>query len=618
MRFCLVITLIIINQIIAYANECADVLDCLRKKELSNIHLEQTQSSSYDKLMFNWQIEFLKEFDIKLTDADFFRNNEPTEVTLGSVFYYINKGDYYFHNYIDKKLEALEYYKIALEQSRTLKDKRLECEVLKKILWFHRVNYLYDNNTYKGYLDDYKVAAYDNFEQANYHYFNLILNFKNYYVDQWNNASHMWLLRYFETNEAPFLKALTYTVFASYYEEINDYKKVKNCIEIAEEAFSKIPFNYKKNSVNQLLMFAARIASKDRNLEQLQYYLSQFDTTVTHKSNFQYKALYFFYGSVYDTLTGNYKSAYNKFMRYDLVLDSFKRYKYNDLLNELETIYQTAEKEKQILEEQQKAQTSRNWLVVAIVALILGTGIAILVQKNTAKKRQLAEQEVLLKQQRVENLLKEQELASIDAMIAGQEKERQEVANELHDDLGGLMASIKLHFNSFKKEPDEKTNNLYSKTESLIDEAYQKIRAIAHAKNSGVIAKHGLLKSINEMAQKVSIANNLTINVNDHGLDDRLENTMELTLFRVIQELITNIVKHSNASEANIHLTKHPDYLNIMIEDNGDGFDTAGITTRSQGMGLKSVDKRISHLGGSMNIDSEIGRGTTIIIEVPT
>jgi two-component system sensor histidine kinase DegS len=606
------------NQVVVHANECSDPLDCLRRKELSNIHLENTQLSSYDKLMLNWQIELLKEFDIKLTDSVFFKNHGPTEITLGSVYFYINKGDYYFHNFIDKKIEALEYYKTALEQSRTLGDKRLECEVLKKILWFHRINYLYDNNTYKSYLDDYKVAAYDNFELANYHYFNLILNFKNYYVDQWDNASHQWLIRYFETHEVPFLKAVTYTVFASYYEEINNYEKVWDGIRIAEEAFSKIPYNYKKNNVNQLLMFAARIAAKDRDLEQLNYYLSQFDTTVVNKSNFQFKALYFFYSSVYDTLTGDYKSAYHKYMRFDLSQDSLRRYKYNDLLNELETIYQTAEKEKQILEEQQKAQITRNWLVVAIVALVLGTGMAVLLQKNTAKKRQLAEQEVLLKQQRVENLLKAQELASIDAMIAGQEKERQEVANELHDDLGGLMASIKLHFNSFKSEPNQATNKLYEKTESLIDEAYQKIRAIAHAKNSGVIAKHGLLKSINEMAQKVSIANNLAINVNDHGLDDRLENTMELTLFRVIQELITNIVKHSNASEANIHLTKHSDYLNIMIEDNGDGFDTAGITTRSQGMGLKSVDKRISHLGGSMNIDSEIGRGTTIIIEVPT
>ena len=618
MRFTVVVLSIMINQVNGYANECSDALDCLRRKDLSNIHLEQSQLSGYDKLMLNWQFEFLKEFDITLTDGIFFDHNQPSKVTLGSVYFYINKGDYYFHNYIDRKIEALEYYKTALEQSRTLEDKRLECEVLKKILWFHRVNYLYDNNTYKSYLDDYKLAAYDNFELAHYHYFNLILNFKNYYLDQWDNASHQWLLRYFETNEAPFLKGISYTVFASYYEEINDYEKVWDGIRIAEEEFSKIPYNYKKNSVNQLLMYAARIAAKDRNIEQLEHYLSQFDTTLINKSNFQFKSLYFFYGSVYDTLNGDYKSAYHKYMRFDMSQDSIRRFKYNDLLNELETIYQTAEKEKQILEEQQKAQTSRNWLIVAIVALILGAGIAILMQKNTAKKRQLAEQEVLLKQQRVENLLKEQELASIDAMIAGQEKERQEVANELHDDLGGLMASIKLHFNSFQIQPDEKTNNLYSKTELLIDEAYQKIRAIAHAKNSGVIAKHGLLKSINEMAQKVSIANNLDIHVSDHGLEARLENSIELKLFRVIQELVTIIVKHSNASEANIHLTKHSDYLNIIIEDNGNGFDTSGITIKSKGMGLKSVDKRIAHLGGSMNIDSEIGNGTTIIIEVPT
>ncbi|MEQ9423916.1 MAG: sensor histidine kinase [Cyclobacteriaceae bacterium] len=256
-------------------------------------------------------------------------------------------------------------------------------------------------------------------------------------------------------------------------------------------------------------------------------------------------------------------------------------------------------------------------LVIAILFILFISTVYYLIQKNTNRKQQLAVQEKNIEKQKVATLLKEQELATIDAMIIGQEKERQRIANDLHDDLGSLMASIKLHFDSIKTNSTKGLTELHSKTDALIDEAYNKIRAIAHAKNSGMVAKEGLLKSVKEMANKVSVANNLTLTVSDHGLDKRMENSLELTLFRIIQELITNVVKHADASEANIHLTRHSDCLNIMIEDNGGGFDTSVVVKTDKGMGLRSIDKRISHLGGTVNIDSEIGKGTTIIIEVP-
>jgi len=112
--------------------------------------------------------------------------------------------------------------------------------------------------------------------------------------------------------------------------------------------------------------------------------------------------------------------------------------------------YQTEKKDQQIIVEQNRTNIRTNWLMAAIVLLILGSVVAILLQKNTSKKRTLAEQGREIQRQRAENLLKEQELLSIDAMIAGQEKERQYVANELHDDLGGLMATIQLHFENIK------------------------------------------------------------------------------------------------------------------------------------------------------------------------
>ncbi|MEM8926785.1 MAG: ATP-binding protein [Bacteroidota bacterium] len=275
---------------------------------------------------------------------------------------------------------------------------------------------------------------------------------------------------------------------------------------------------------------------------------------------------------------------------------------------------QTAEKEKQILIEQQRARTIRNWLIAATLAILLGAGIAILLQKNTTKKRLLAEQEALIKQQRVDNLLKEQELLSIDAMIAGQEKERQRVAGELHDDLGSLMATIKLHFDNINiSEEDLAMQN----AQNLLEKAYQKVRGIAHSKNSGVMSNQGLLPAIKKMAHTITETGALEVTVEDFGLGERMENSLELSVFRIIQELVANTMKHAEATQLSIQLTQHEDNLNIIVEDNGKGFYRAKVAPKESGMGLAHIEKRIEHLEGNFTIDSVMGKGTSILIDIP-
>lgn len=257
---------------------------------------------------------------------------------------------------------------------------------------------------------------------------------------------------------------------------------------------------------------------------------------------------------------------------------------------------------------------NRNWLIAASLALILVLGIAILLQKNTTKKRQLAEQEAILKQQRVENLLKEQELVSIDAMIAGQEKERQKVANELHDDLGSLMATIKLHFD---KAGTGAKDPALQNAQKLLEEAYQKIRRMAHSKNSGVMSDQGLLPAIKKMAKSISESNTLQVSVEDFGMGDRLENSLELSIFRMVQELVANAIKHAEASKVNIQLTQHEDNLNIIVEDNGKGFNRSQVIKEKSGMGLTNIEKRVEHLEGNFTVDSVLGKGTSILIDIP-
>ena len=392
-------------------------------------------------------------------------------------------------------------------------------------------------------------------------------------------------------------------MFIGHYEN-----KPKEAIKIFNEI---IPYFEKKLDYDQLFSSKYNLARQYRKLQHNQKaidLLLEIDSIPIKTDILANKALLYSTISKYNELINNYYESHYYLKKANQKKDSLDLDTKTKKIAEIEAKYQTEKKDRQRL---------RN-LNIAIglgSSLVIVSLFAFFLQKNTRKKQRLAEQAKALESQKLATVLKEQELLSIDAMIEGQEKERQRIANDLHDDLGGLMATVKLHFNVLKDKP---TPELYNKTTTLLDEAYQKIRSIAHAKNSGVIAKQGLLKAVQQMADKISLANKISLNVKDHGLENRLENSLELTIFRIIQELITNVIKHANATEATIHLTNHEDILNIMIEDNGIGFNPNQITTKHKGMGISSIDKRVEHLNGTMTIESEHQKGTTIIIDIPT
>jgi len=325
-----------------------------------------------------------------------------------------------------------------------------------------------------------------------------------------------------------------------------------------------------------------------------------------------------------------FEKSYYAYVLHTKYKDSINVTKQNTNIAEIEEKYKVAKRDKEILElkvdsqqkekeklelkislEQEQRQKKHIWMGT-ILTLLIGGSFAYYINKNTKRKQLLAEKDKALQIQKISTLLKEQELTSIDAMISGQEKERQRIANDLHDDLGALMATIKLHINAINTEGKKQINQI----DILVNEAYNKIRGMAHSHNAGVMAKDGLLKALHKVASTINKSKQLHINVASHGLENRLENSLELSIFRIIQELITNIIKHAQATEATIHLTQHDDSLNIMVEDNGIGFNPQNISTKN-GMGIHSIDKRIEHLNGTIDIESAAQQGTTVIIDIP-
>jgi signal transduction histidine kinase len=318
---------------------------------------------------------------------------------------------------------------------------------------------------------------------------------------------------------------------------------------------------------------------------------------------------------------GNYKEALAYFKKEKTINDSINQTQQNIAVSEIQTKYETEKKQKENAflksDIEKKKQTQTILWIVVVASIIIGTGISILIAKNAKRKQQLARQEELLKIQLVEKELKEHELNSIDVLIDGQEKERQRLAENLHDNLGGTLAALKLNLQNLQHNKENKSiaDKSVNNSLNLIEDAYQNVRQMAHEKNHGVVANQGLLPALKKLINNIS-SEKLMIEIKHFGLENRLENSLEIRIFRIIQELITNIIKHAQASKASIALTNHNTTLNIIVEDNGKGF-SVNKTAKVRGMGLSTVEKRIENLGGTLEIDSYPNKGTSIIINLP-
>ena len=316
-------------------------------------------------------------------------------------------------------------------------------------------------------------------------------------------------------------------------------------------------------------------------------------------------------------LSGDFENSASYYDAYTKLVDSVNAVKNMRALEELEIKYQTTEKEKKNAQlevtNQQKQKTIFGLTAAALLLLITGAFI----YKNQRKKQRITLQEKELQKERADNLLKNQELATIDAMITGQENERKKIAEELHDNLGSTLTTVRLYFDKLKhssKEEEEKS--IMDKTEKLLEEAYEKVRSMSHTRHYGVLASKGLIPTLESLAKKITDSGQVQVSIIHHGLDQKLEAGVELTLFRIIQELLSNVMKHAQAQHATVSLTAYTDFINVIVEDDGVGFHTKNIA-KSNGMGLNSIETRVEKLNGTFEADSTPGYGSTINIDLP-
>ncbi len=335
-------------------------------------------------------------------------------------------------------------------------------------------------------------------------------------------------------------------------------------------------------------------------------------------------------------MEGQFANCYEILGNYELAVESYKEYILNDKQlhkKEIKTLQsrnnilsRSYEIQEENLEAQenlyQQAQRSEMQkiltyaLSIGSVILLIGTYFIIrFFQEKIHTTTIIQSQKEEISKQKINELENNLKIESMHSMINGQEAERERIAQDLHDSLGGLMSTIKLHFDSIQsKNKTVKKLYEYQKANELIDIACQEIRVISNNMTPGSLAKLGLTSSITDLINRVNSPNGPNIVFQHFGIDDEIDIGLSLTIYRIIQELLNNSIKHAKASEILIEINQKEDEISLLVEDDGIGFDVGKV---KRGMGTGNISSRVNYLKGELSIHSVENEGTSTMIIIP-
>ncbi len=205
--------------------------------------------------------------------------------------------------------------------------------------------------------------------------------------------------------------------------------------------------------------------------------------------------------------------------------------------------------------------------------------------------------------------------AKINAEITTMENERRRIAADLHDDVGPLLSAIKLQINHVDAT-DEEQKILLVKSSRYIDEVIQKMREISNELLPNILVRRGIVIALEDFIRKLNESNGLKI-VFESELSERLPEEVEINLYRIVQEIIHNSIKHSKANVLKIELYKSLHKIILATADNGIGFSENSEQRKESGLGLLNLQSRTDVMGGDLSFQSHKGKGVRYLIEIP-
>ncbi|MDR3714656.1 MAG: ATP-binding protein [Puia sp.] len=323
------------------------------------------------------------------------------------------------------------------------------------------------------------------------------------------------------------------------------------------------------------------------------------------------------------------KGNLSAYRNYDDLRDSMDNIFLSDKIlkntQELEAKYSLNKKQAEIDNLNKQQQTQQlilrqdriiNWTLGILLALI---GLAALLYgRNYRQKKKLLEADARLQQQRISELEKEKQLLAAQAVLQGQVEERTRLAKDLHDGLGSILSSAKYSFTNMKENLIITPENAeaFERSMGMLDRSISELRRVAHNMMPESLMKFGLDTALKDFCNSVDQTGAIQLVYQSFDIEEAsVPAVVSSAVYRIIQELVNNILKHAHATTALVQLIRKGNALSITVEDNGQGFDT-GILEKSTGIGYLNLKNRVAYLNGTMDIQTGPGKGTSVNIEI--
>ena len=393
--------------------------------------------------------------------------------------------------------------------------------------------------------------------------------------------------KFIKIQEPQFLSSIVIT-----YSLLDSITKAEKYLKEIESNPSQNTEGKNKSSYFEALMYLS-FAKKDytKALEYGKIHLN----LVNKKSHSSIRQANKFLSNLYDLL-GNEKMAFSHFKVYNKIKDSITSVQKVKALSYYQTLYETEKKTLKIKAQEsdidllnEKNKVKNQFIAFGSIGILTFFGLILLVRsRNKAKENQVIQEQ--FSQQ----------------LLQTQEDERTRIANDLHDSVGQ-----KLNFIS-RKSQNLKQDEISDLTTKVIDE----VRSISRGLYPVLLTQFGLTESIKQLVLDYDEETDLFFTSEIESIDDSIDKNESLNLYRFVQESINNIIKHADAKAVSISIEEVSNTINVVINDNGNGFDTNDAQKRNS-LGLKTLKERIRILNGKLIIKSKLSHGTSIIAKFP-
>ena len=396
----------------------------------------------------------------------------------------------------------------------------------------------------------------------------------------------------------------------------NNYALALEYYNRALRAFREIEY---KTGIVSALMYAADVHAKSGRLNKA---FELYDSCIlltkeTGEKEKRKEAYMHMYNTYVDV--GNFKKAFEYLDKFRLLNDSIYNLEKEEIIADLSLKYEKEKDQAKILalenENLEKDLDLRQRTNQRNVYLFTGSGIIFVIFFLFVFYRHKARKDRIIADQKIKQLEEEKKLLAARSIVEGQEEERKRIAKELHDGLGVLLSTAKMQFTTIKdKSPENKP--LIEKATKLLEQAAGDVRKISHNMMPGLLTRFGLYEATEDLFEQLDETEGLNAGIQIIGDTRRLPENTEIMLYRIIQEMVNNTLKHAEAKNISMNMKIQPELLNIQYSDDGKGFDVEE-KIESKSIGLTSIQSRVKFLEGELSTESKPGAGVSYFVQIP-